>query len=185
MKKISTIVAALAAVFVVSQASALSPPQTFSMQTSTDVTNNFTSWQATRASAAPPSASPNGGNAMKVTRSSGTVFSAGTYSTLFTGWLPTYSCAEVYVRAGSASSVGKTSKLFIRERTAGGTLVGQNSTSIVLSNSWQLVGAQRTVTGGNNLDFYIDLTDSTAGSYFWVDGLYVDGSLVPFPPPGC
>ena len=187
MQKISAFIAALATLFVVSQASALSPPQTFSMSNSSAITSNFSGFQATLSSVAPPVASPDGGNAAKVLRSSGSVFTIDTFSTLFPAFPYTYSCVSAYVRAGSASSVGKTSRLFARERTPAGALVGQNSTSVTLSNSWQQVFAYRTMTGAgtNYMDFYVDLTDSTAGSYFFVDGMHVDGGIVPDPPGSC
>lgn len=115
------------------------------------------------------------------------MFTIDTFSTLFPAFPYTYSCVSAYVRAGSASSVGKTSRLFARERTPAGALVGQNSTSVTLSNSWQQVFAYRTMTGAgtNYMDFYVDLTDSTAGSYFFVDGMHVDGGIVPDPPGSC
>lgn len=188
MRRIFGSVAALAAGLAIfaSSALALSPPQTFNMSKTSEVTNYFSGWNASLSSVVPSPPSSAGGNVAQATRTGGSVYSIGTFSSLFPNWGNSHACMSVWVKAGSASSVGKTSRAFIRERTSGGTLVGQNSVSYTLTNSWVEVFVYRSGIGSTNkLDFYVDLTDSTSGSYFQIDGMHVEGSPFPEPPGSC
>ena len=60
--------------------------------------------------------------------------------------------ASAWVRAASASSVGKPIQIKLRERNAAGTVIADvGSANVALSNTWQKLTVTRATAAGNNL----------------------------------
>jgi hypothetical protein len=81
--------------------------------------------------------------------------------------------AEAWVKAASASSVGKPISIKLRERTAAGAVVADvSSPAVTLTNAWQkvAVGLTTTTTGGN-LGVRVSHGSAAAGNAFWVDAV--------------
>ena len=120
---------------------AAAPPPAANLLANPSFETNLAGWsgyQATLVREAQAGA-PAGGYVAKVTRSSGTSFTiddgARAVPSLVAG--TTYT-AEVWVKAASASSVGKPIQIKLRERTAAGTVVADvGSANVALTNSWQ------------------------------------------------
>lgn len=95
----------------------------------------------------------------------------------------TYS-ARAFVRAASASSVGKTVRLYLRESTATARVRTVQGPAVTLTNDFQAVGA--TISGqaaGNEIDMYVAQANAAAGDAFFIDAISLsDGSGGTTPP---
>ena len=152
---------------------AVTPP-TSNLLSNPSFETNLSGWngyQATLAREAQAGA-PQGGFVAKVTRSTGTSFTiddaARAVPNLVAG--TTYN-AEVWVKAASASSVGKPIQIKLRERTAADAVVADvGSPSVALTNSWQKLTLSRTVvTAGGNLGLRVSQGGAVAGDAFYVE----------------
>ncbi len=153
---------------------AAAPPPASNLLANPSFETNLTGWsgyQATLVREAQAGA-PAGGYVAKVTRSSGTSFTiddgARAVPSLVAG--TTYT-AEIWVKAASASSVGKPIQIKLRERTASGTVVADvGSPNVALTNSWQKLTLTRTVvTAGGNLGLRVSHGSAVAGDAFYAD----------------
>lgn len=137
---------------------------------------------------------PDGSYVAKVARVSGTSYSIddATDAVASVPAEATYG-ASVFVRAASASSVGKPVTLVIREK-AGGSEVKQWRSSVVhLSNAWQkLVVDQAAPGAGHALDVFVSQGSASGGDAFYADAFELRrlttpsadaGSPPPVPPP--
>ena len=79
--------------------------------------------------------------------------------------------AEVWVKAASASAVGKPIQVKLRERTAADAVVADvGSPNVSLTNSWQKITVSRTVvTAGGNLGLRVSQSGAVAGDAFYAD----------------
>ena len=128
-------------------------------------------WQASLAREA-QSGAPAGGYVAKVTRSSGTSFTIddGARAVSSTTAGRSY-VAEAWVRAATASAVGKPIRIILRERTRAGTVVADvGSPNVALTNAWQRITISRvTTTTGGNLGVRVAQSSAATGNAFWVD----------------
>ena len=112
---------------------------------------------------------PDGGVVARVTRSSGTYFTIDAGDNVASTAAATYR-ATAWVKAASASSVGKPIQIKLRERNAGGTVIADvSSPAVNLSNSWQQLTVQRTTAAGNRLGVRLSHQSAVAGDAFHAD----------------
>ena len=112
---------------------------------------------------------PDGGAVARVTRSSGTYFTIDAGDNVASTAAVTYR-ATAWVKAASASSVGKPIQIKLRERNAGGTVIADvSSPAVNLSNSWQQLTVQRTTAAGNRLGVRLSHQLAVAGDAFHAD----------------
>lgn len=80
--------------------------------------------------------------------------------------------ARAVVRAASASSLGKTATLTIRERRPNNTVARRTTASVTLTNSFQPITVTGTVlASGNTIDLYVMQLSAGAGNAFYVDDI--------------
>jgi PKD repeat protein len=153
---------------------AAAPPPPANLLSNPSFETNTSGWgpyQSTLAREAQAGA-PDGAYVVKVTRSSGSSFTiddgARAVKNLVAG--TTYS-AEVWVKAASASAVGKPIQIKLRERTASGSVVADvGSANIALTTSWQKLSVSRTVvTAGGDLGLRVSQSGAVAGDAFYAD----------------
>jgi PKD repeat protein len=112
---------------------------------------------------------PDGSAVVRVTRSSGTYFTIDAGDNIASTAAVTYR-ATAWVKAATASSVGKPIQIKLRERTSGGTVVADvSSPAVNLSNSWQQLTVQRTTAAGNRLGVRLSHQSAVAGDAFFAD----------------
>ena len=112
---------------------------------------------------------PDGSAVARVTRSSGTYFTIDAGDNVASTAAVTYR-ATAWVKAASASSVGKPIQIKLRERNAGGTVIADvSSPAVNLSNSWQQLTVQRTTAAGNRLGVRLSHQSAVAGDAFHAD----------------
>lgn len=150
-------------------------------------TDGWGSWQAS-VTRVQLSDAPNGVWVGKVARTTGTAFTIDddpmTVTSAASG---TPYTARAFVKAASASSVGKRVRLFLREATPGPTgryIRTVNGASVVLTNSFQEVTAQITAqTAGNELEVLGGMdTGVVAGDAFYIDQIsFSNGTTAPPP----
>jgi PKD repeat protein len=115
------------------------------------------------------SGAPDGSAVVRVTRSSGTYFTIDAGDNITSTSAVTYR-ATAWVKAASASSVGKPIQIKLRERSAGGTVIADvSSPAVNLSNSWQQLTVQRTTAAGNRLGVRLSHQSAAAGDAFHAD----------------
>jgi beta-glucanase (GH16 family) len=135
----------------------------------------WTTWQATLTREARTGA-PDGGYVVKVTPAAGTSggFSIDdqTDTVAAPATVGTYS-ATAYVAAASASSVGKTIRVALREKSAGvSTRVWEQT--VTLTQTFQKVTVTATITQtGRSMDFYVFQDAGTSTDAFYADALSV------------
>jgi len=80
-----------------------------------------------------------------------------------------------YVRASSASSVGKRVVMLMRERNASGSIVRTGTAlPVTLTNSFQRIALSVSAQGsGNNLDIYVYQESAVSGNAFYVDAITI------------
>lgn len=80
---------------------------------------------------------------------------------------------RAFARAGSASSVGKGVRVYLRERAASGAVVRTVYGPVVtLTNAFQPITAELTArSAGNQIEIYIGQLGATTGDAFLVDGI--------------
>jgi hypothetical protein len=133
-------------------------------------TASWNSWQGSISRVA-LSGAPDGSYVAKVSRGSGDAFSIDddkpTVASVPAG--ATYS-ASVYVRAASASSVGKSGVFALREWKNGAEVKRWRSPTVTLSNTWQkVVVSGATPAAGNSLDAFFVQSSATSGDAFYAD----------------
>lgn len=133
-------------------------------------TASWSSWQGTLGRVALGGA-PNGGYVAKVTCRSGNAFSIddddATVASVPSG--STYT-ASFYVRAASASSVGKPGVFALREWRNGVEVKRWSSSSVTLSNTWQKVTVSgATPSAGSSLDAFFVQSSAANGDAFYAD----------------
>ena len=112
---------------------------------------------------------PNGAYVARVTRASGTYFTIDGGTNVSPTLAATYT-ATAWVRAASASSVGKPIQIKLRERTASGTQVADvSSANVLLTTSWQQLTVTRTAAAGNQLGVRLSHGSATTGDAFFAD----------------
>jgi hypothetical protein len=113
---------------------------------------------------------PHGAQVARATRSSGTYFTIdGGNNVASTTAGATYT-ATGWVKAASASSVGKPIQIKLRERTPAGTVVADvGSANVALTNSWQQLTVTRTTAGGNRLGVRISHGSAVTGNAVFAD----------------
>ncbi len=134
-------------------------------------------WQSTLARTAVADA-PNGNFAMQVSQASGTFYTIDdTPDTVPSATAGTNYTGTAYVKAATASAVGKPVRIVVRERTAAGGLVAETtSAAVTLTNAFQPITVTRTAqTTGDVIDLYIQQDTAVAGNAFYADLI----SLVP------
>ena len=113
---------------------------------------------------------PDGGFVARVTRSTGTSFTIDGGRNVATTAATTYT-ASAWVRAASASSVGKPIQIKLRERNTAGTVIADvGSANVALSNTWQKVTVTRATAAGNNLGVRLSHASAVTGDAFFADG---------------
>ncbi len=150
-------------------------------------TTGWTTWQGTLSRVTLPDA-PDGVAVARIARSTGTVFTlddapetvaSTTAGTEYTG--------RMYVKAATASSVGKRVRLNMREWTpAGAQRVRFTSPSLTLTGTFQQVSVTGTAqASGDEMDLYIAQEGAAAGDAIYVDlaSMTVGGATPPPPPP--
>ena len=164
------------------------PPPPANLLSNPSFETNTSAWsgyQATLAREAQAGA-PAGSYVAKVTRSTGTSFTIddGARAVPNTTAGISYT-AEAWVKAASASSVGKPIQIKLRERTSAGTVVADvGSANIPLTNAWQRITVSLvTTTTGGNLGVRVSHGGAVAGDAFYVDALVLGGGGDPPPPP--
>jgi PKD repeat protein len=112
---------------------------------------------------------PHGGAVARVGWTSGTYFTIDGGDNVTSTAAATYT-ATAWVKAATASSIGKPIQIKLRERTSGGTVVADVATPAVnLSSSWQQLTVQRTTAAGNRLGVRLSHTSAVAGNAFYAD----------------
>jgi hypothetical protein len=115
---------------------------------------------------------PNGVWVAKIARTGGTGFTIDDSPTTVLSSVggATYS-ARAFVRAASASSVGKTIRIYLRERTpSGGTLRTLTGPAFSLTGDFQAITHEITPqAAGNQVELYIAQAGAGAGDAFYVD----------------
>ena len=133
---------------------------------------NWTSWNGaiTREQV---SGAPDGSWVAKVTRNSGTGFTIDDSPTTVLnaqGGVPYR--ARAMVKAASGSSVGKTIRIYLRERTgSGGAVRTVAGPSVTLTNSFQAVTHELTPAAGNQLEIYVAQVGAGTGDAFHIDAI--------------
>jgi hypothetical protein len=80
--------------------------------------------------------------------------------------------ARAYLRAGSASAVGKTAVVRVREQSPAGELVSEYTSQVTLTNAFQPVTVLSTTrVGGDNLDITIGVLNAATGDALDVDAV--------------
>jgi PKD repeat protein len=122
---------------------------------------------------------PNGGFVAKVTRTAGAYFTLDdTPATVPSAPAGATYKATAWVRAASASSVGKQAFVSLREQTAGGGFVQSANGFVTLTNTFQPVSATLTArTAGDVVDVYAGQSGGAAGDAFYVDLISVVRAL--------
>jgi PKD repeat protein len=151
------------------------PPPPGNLVANPSFETNLTGWsgyQATLAREAQAGA-PDGGFVARVTRSTGTSFTIDGGRNVASTAAATYT-ASAWVRAASASSVGKPIQIKLRERNAAGTVVADvGSANVALSNSWQKLTVTRAAAAGNNLGVRLSQGSAVTGNAFFADAFVV------------
>ena len=126
---------------------------------------------------------PDGGAVARVARTSGAYFTIDAGDNITSTAAATYT-ATAWVKAATASSIGKPIQIKLRERTSGGTVVADvGSTAVALSSSWQQVTVQRTTAAGNRLGVRLSHTSAVATDAFHTDMVRLSTGSEPPPPP--
>ncbi|MBY0395909.1 MAG: PKD domain-containing protein, partial [Thermoleophilia bacterium] len=129
---------------------------------------------------------PNGVWVAKVTRTGGSGYTIDDAPTTVTSAVggATYS-ARAFVRAASASSVGKTIRMYLRERTSsGGTVRTVAGPSFSLTTSFQAITHEiAPLAAGNQIELYIAQVGAGTGDAFQVDQIELTTGSIPDPPP--
>lgn len=148
-------------------------------------TASWSSWQGSISRVALGGA-PHGAYVAKVSRASGTAFSIDDDNSAVAS-VPsgaTY-MAAVYVRAASASSVGKPGVLALREWKSGSEVKRWRSPTVTLSNTWQrVVVSGVTPAAGNSLDAFFSQSSATSGDAFYADAFELVRGSSPAPDAG-
>ena len=150
------------------------PVPTGNLTTNPSIETNTTgwgAWQSTLARTAVADA-PNGSWAMKVSQATGTYYTLDdTPDTVPTATAAAKYTGTAYVKAATASAVGKPVRIVVRERTAAGAWIGETtSTAVTLTNTFQPITVTRTVqTTGDVIDLYIQQDTAVAGNAFYAD----------------
>jgi hypothetical protein len=147
-----------------------------------------TGWSGYQASIARSAAAdaPDGGSVLKVTRTTGTYFTADDLPDTVTSSVAgrTY-VGTAHVKAASTSSVSNPIAIRIREKTRTGALVREwTSAATTLSTAYKriTVTAMATATG-NVMDVRVSHTSAASGDAFFVDALTLSDGVVTTPPP--
>jgi len=150
------------------------PPPSSNLLSNPSFEVNLSGWNGWQSSLLreAQSGAPDGSYVAKVTRSSGTAFTIDDGARAVTSTRAgTSYVAEAWVRAATASSVGKPVQILLRERTSTGTAVADvGSPNVALTNAWQRITVSRiaTTTGGN-LGVRVNQGSAVTGNAFWVD----------------
>ena len=145
----------------------------------------WTTWQAglTRVALAD---APEGSHVARVARTSGTSFTvddaptsvtSATGGALYTG--------RAMVRAATASATGKQVKLYLRERSAAGTILRTvASPAAPLGSGFVAVTATLTAqASGNQIEVYVGQSGAASGDAFYMDAVQLGTGDAPAPPP--
>ena len=138
-------------------------------------------YQATLARVVQPDA-PNGGFVAQVSQAAGTFYTIDdTPDTVASTTAGTSYAGTAYVKAASASAVGKPVRVVVREWTPAGAFVNETSSAPVnLTNAFQPISVTGVAqTTGDRIDLYVQQDNAVAGDAFYTDLL----SLVPTAPP--
>ena len=164
------------------------PPPSSNVLSNPSFEVNLSGWNGYQASLLreAQSGAPDGSYVAKVTRSSGTAFTiddgarAVPSTTAGTSYV-----AEAWVKAATASSVGKPIQIMLRERTSAGTVVADvGSPKVALTNAWQQLTVSRvTTTTGGSLGVRVNHGSAATGNAFWVDAVLLSGGGEAPPPP--
>jgi PKD repeat protein len=112
---------------------------------------------------------PDGGAVARVARTSGVYFTIDAGDNVASTAAATYT-ATAWVKAATASSIGKPIQIKLRERTPAGTTVADaGSAAVSLSSSWQQLTVQRTTAAGNRLGVRLSHTSAVTGNAFYAD----------------
>lgn len=149
-------------------------------------TASWLSWQGTVTRIALAGA-PDGGFVARVARATGNAYSLDD-SVVPVASSPTGASyrSSVFVRAASASAVGKPIVLVIRERTSTGGFVKEwSSAPSALTNSFVQLDASAAPAAGHQLDVYVSQANAVAGDAFYADNISLtkNGGSPPPPPP--
>lgn len=123
------------------------------------------------------SGAPDGAYVAKATRASGaTKFSISDGQGGFRETIPFTSAGETYVgsvqvKAASSSSVGKPVTVYLREKSASGT-VRESKVASTLGSSWKRIAVSAKVSGtGNSLGLRVEQSSAVAGNAFYGDAM--------------
>jgi hypothetical protein len=112
---------------------------------------------------------PDGGAVARVARTSGVYFTIDAGDNVASTAAATYT-ATAWVKAATASSIGKPIQIKLRERTPAGTTVADaGSAAVSLSSSWQQLTVQRTTAAGNRLGVRLSHSSAVTGNAFYAD----------------
>jgi PKD repeat protein len=112
---------------------------------------------------------PDGGAVARVARTSGAYFTIDAGDNVASTAAATYT-ATAWVKAATASSIGKPIQIKLRERTpAGATVADVGSAAVSLSSSWQQITVQRATAAGNRLGVRLSHTSAVATNAFYAD----------------
>jgi PKD repeat protein len=158
------------------------PPPASNLLSNPSFEANTAGWGAYQASLAreAQAGAPEGAYVVKVTHTGGSSFTiddgARAVPDLVAG--DSYT-AEAWVKAASASSVGKPIQIKLRERDASGAVVADvASPDVALTTSWQKLTLSRTVvTNGGNLGLRISHGGAGAGDAFYADALLLGAGV--------
>jgi hypothetical protein len=116
---------------------------------------------------------PDGAWFARLTRSAGTFFALDNVpNTVATAAANSTYQARAYLRAGSASAVGKVAVLRVREQSPAGELVSEYTGQVTLTNAFQAVTVLSTTrVGGDNLDITIGVLNAATGDALDVDAV--------------
>ncbi len=126
---------------------------------------------------------PHGGAVARVAWASGTYFTIDGGNNVTSTAAATYT-ATAWVKAATASSIGKPIQIKLRERTpAGATVADVGSASVPLSTSWQQLTVQRTTAAGNRLGVRLSHTSAVSGNALYADAFTLSTGGPEPPPP--
>ncbi len=126
---------------------------------------------------------PHGGAVARVAWTSGTYFTIDGGNNVTSTAAATYT-ATAWVKAATASSIGKPIQIKLRERTpAGATVADVGSVSVSLTTSWQQLTVQRTTAAGNRLGVRLSHTSAVSGNAIYADAFTLSTGGPEPPPP--
>ncbi|WP_217924433.1 right-handed parallel beta-helix repeat-containing protein [Miltoncostaea oceani] len=131
-------------------------------------------WQASLTRVNLGAGAPAGSHVVKATRTTGTSFTIDdtnpTVASASTG--VTY-FASAKIAAANSTSVGKTSRIYLRERDASGAVLRTlNGPALTLSTSFQTATAEITpLSAGNKIEIYINQASAASGDAIYLDDI--------------